>query len=219
MSERGNSRIRVLVVDDHVLLREAFCALLNKEDDFEVVGWAGTPGGALKLARALQPDIVLLDIALGTTNGLDLAKELRRSTPITRIVAFASVEDENLLFDAMRIGVHSYLQKTLSVSEILSALRFVHQGEQAVGEPHAATQVPNGITRNTREQNFAHLGLSAKDIEIMRFASQGYSNREIGSRLFLSEIAVKRKMQDIYYKLQVGDRAKAVAEAIRLGLI
>jgi DNA-binding NarL/FixJ family response regulator len=82
MSEHGNNRIRVLIVDDYVLLREAFCALLNKEDDFEVVGWTGTPEGALTLARALRPDIVLFNIALGTTNGLDLAKQLQWTPPL-----------------------------------------------------------------------------------------------------------------------------------------
>jgi len=123
MSEHGNKRIRVLIVDVYVLLIEALYALLNKEDDFEVVGWTGTPEGTLTLAKALRPDIVLLDIALGTTNGLDLAKWLLRSLPITHRLIFTSVDDEKQLFDAMGIGVHIYLQKTLSVSEMLPAGR------------------------------------------------------------------------------------------------
>src|SRR5690349_4781554 len=125
MQEHSDNQIRVLVVDDHVLLREALCTLLNKEDDFEVVGWSGTREAALRLARELQPDIVL-----GTTNGLDLAKQLQRSCPTTRFVIFTSVDDEELHFDAMPIGVHGYLQKTLSVGEMLTALRSVQQGER-----------------------------------------------------------------------------------------
>ncbi len=162
MSEHGNNRIRVLIVDDYVLLREALCAFLNKEDDFEVVGWSGTLEGTLTLAKALRPDIVLLDIALGTTNGLDLAKQLQRTPPTTRIVIFTSADEENLLLDAMRIGVHGYLQKTVSGSEMLKVLKYVQQGKRIVDEPYATTQGLNETTRIIRGQNFACLGLSAK---------------------------------------------------------
>jgi DNA-binding NarL/FixJ family response regulator len=111
MSENLIDPIRVLIVDDHVILRQGICLMLNEEDDFEVVGDAGNGKAALTLALELQPDIVLLDIFLGTSNGLDIAKQLLRSCPETRIVLFSGFDDENLLLDAIRIGVHGYLQK------------------------------------------------------------------------------------------------------------
>lgn len=221
MSElmNGNGRIRVLVVDDHPLMRGALHALLSEEEDFEVVGEAGTGNAALMLALELRPDIVLLDIFLGTFNGLDIVKQVLRGSPHTHIVVFTGFSSEELLLDAIRVGVHGYLPKTLSHPELLAALRAVEQGERVIGELRAITQVLNEFNRLTQERNLTRYGLSAKEIEIMRLASHGYSNKEIGSRIFWSEITVKRKMQDIYRKLQVSDRTQAVAEAMRLGLI
>jgi DNA-binding NarL/FixJ family response regulator len=215
----GNGRIRVLVVDDHPLMRGALQALLSEEEDFEVVGEAGTGNAALTLALELQPDIVLLDIFLGNFNGLDIVKQLQRGCPHTHVVVFTGFSSEELLLDAIRVGVHGYLPKTLSYPELLSALRAVEQGERVIGETRAITQVLNEFNRLAQERNLARYGLSAKEIEIMRLASHGYSNKEIGSHIFWSEITVKRKMQDIYRKLQVSDRTQAVAEAMRLGLI
>ena len=221
MSEHMNGigRIRVLVVDDHPLMRGALQALLSEEEDFEVVGEAGTGNAALTLSLELQPDIVLLDIFLGTFNGLDIVKQLQRGCPHTHIVVFTGFGSEELLLDAIRVGVHGYLPKTLPHLELLSALRAVEQGERVIGEIRAITQVLNEFNRLTQERNLSRYGLNAKEIEIMRLASHGYSNKEIGSHRFWSEITVKSKMQDIYSKLQVRDRTQAVAEAMRLGLI
>lgn len=218
MLEDSHDFLNVLIVDDHVLLREVLCALLNKETDFEVVGWTA-PEGAQALAKALQPDIILLVIASGTTNWLGLAKLLIGCCPDTRITIFTTVDDGNLLFDAVRMGVHGYLHKTLSASDMLSALRSISQGKQIViGQPAAKLEL-NQRRRITNDQNSTHLGLSTKDIEILRLAAQGNSNKEIGVHLYWSEITIKRRMQEIYQKLQTKDRAQAVAEALRLGLI
>ena len=222
MSEQTNSaeaRIRILLVDDHEVLREGLCMILAEEDDFKVIGEAGSGKAALNLAMELQPDIVLLDIFLGTSNGLDIAKQLQRSCPNTHVVMFTGFDDEDLLFDAIRIGVHGYLQKTMPVHDLISALRAVQQGERVIGDPHAVTQVLNEFNRLTKTQNRLRSGLNTLEIEIVRLAAEGCSNKEIASRKFWSEITVKRKMQDIYRKLQVTDRAQAVAEVMRKGLI
>jgi DNA-binding NarL/FixJ family response regulator len=219
MSEHSNAPIRVLIVDDHAILRQGICLMLNEDDEFEVVGEAGNGKAALLLALELQPDIVLLDIFLGTSNGLDIAKQLLRSCPDTRIVLFSGFDDENLLFDAVRIGVHGYLQKTLSLNDLESALRAVHQGERVLGDPRAITQVLEEFQRLTKVQNRLRYKLNTTEIELVRLASEGCTNREIGTKLYWSEVQVKRKMQDIYRKLEVTDRAQAVAEAMRNGLI
>src|SRR6266851_1221665 len=143
--------IRVLVVDDHEIVRKGLCTMLGEQDDFEVVGQASSGNLAVTLAMQLQPDIVLLDIFLGAFNGLDIAQQLHRACPKTRVVILT--------------------------------------------------------------------GLSDLEIELVRLAAAGCSNKEIASRQFWSEVTVKRKMQDIYRKLQVTDRAQAVAEAMRMGLI
>ena len=218
MLEHSHEFLSVLIVDDHVLLREALCAVLNKETDFEVVGWTA-PEGTLTLAKALQPDIILLAIASGTTDWLALAKQLLACCPNTRVTIFTNVDNEHLLFDAVRIGVHGYLHKMLSASDMLTALRSISQGKQVVIGQHIAKPELNRRRRMSSEQNSINVGLSAKDIEILRLAAQGNSNREIGVHLYWSEITIKRRMQEIYQKLQAKDRAQAVAEALRLGLI
>jgi DNA-binding NarL/FixJ family response regulator len=184
-----------------------------------VVGEAEDEKVALALNTKLKPDIVLLDVAMNHFNGMNLAKQLLRSSPNTRVVLFAGTNDEKLLFEAVRIGVHGYLQKTLTIDDLGRALRAVHCGERVLGESQAVTQMVIEFRRLAKEQNRLNWGLNSVEIECLQFASQGWTNKEIGNQLFWSEVQVKRKMQDIYRKLQVTDRAQAVAEAIRHGLI
>lgn len=217
--ECANAPIRVLLVDDHVLLREGLCLILEKEAGFEVIGEAEHGKAAAMLAMEVQPDIVLLNSLLESSHPLDVAKQLLQICPYTRIVLFASPRDEQFLFDAIRIGVHGYLHKTISRADLLKSLLAVQSGERVLGETHAVTQVVNEFHRLAKEESRLRRGLSSRDIEVVQLASQGYTNKEIGIRLYWSEVQVKRKMQDIYRKLQVADRAQAVAEAIRQGLI
>ena len=137
----------------------------------------------------------------------------------TRIVILTGHTEEGHLFRALRIGVHGYLQKALPISELLNALHALYRGERVIGEPRAITQILSEFEKLTKEQERARFGLSDLDIELVRLAAQGCSNKEIAARQFWSEVTVKRKMQDIYRKLQVTDRAQAVAEAMRMGLI
>jgi DNA-binding NarL/FixJ family response regulator len=219
MPEHSSDPIRVLIVDDHAILRQGISLMVNEENDFEIVGEAGNGKAALLLASELQPDIVLLDIFLGTSNGLDIAKQLLRSCPDTRIVLFSGFDEEDLLVEAVRIGVHGFLKKTLSIDDLVSALRAVQRGERVLGDPHAITKVLEEFHQLTKVHNRLLYKLNTTEIELVRLASEGCTNREIGTRLYWSEVQVKRKMQDIYRKLEVADRAQAVAEAMRHGLI
>jgi DNA-binding NarL/FixJ family response regulator len=219
ISEFENAPIRVLIVDDHVILRQGICVMLNDERDFDVVGEVEDERAAVLLATELKPDIVLIDICLGTTNGLDIAKQLMRCCPDTHIVLFGGSNNDKLLFDALRIGVHGFLQKTLSIDDLRRSLRAVQSGERVLGESQATTQVAIEFHRLTKEQNRLFRGISMAEVELVRLVSNGCTNKEIGQQLFWSEIQVKRKMQDIYRKLQVTDRAQAVAVAMRDGLI
>ena len=217
--ERIDAPICVLIVADHVILRQGIHVMLNEEEDFEVVGEAENEKAALSLAMESKPDIVLVDMSMGTSSGLDTAKQLLRSSPNTHVVLFAGSNDEKLLFDAIRIGVHGYLQKTVSIDDLRKALRAIQCGERVLGDSEAITQVVIEFHRLAQEQDRLNRGLSLVEIDLLRFASNGYTNKEIGKEVFWSEVQVKRKMQDIYRKLQVTDRAQAVAEAMRHGLI
>lgn len=215
----GRAVIRVLLVDDHELIRRGLSAVLSEQEDFQVVGQAGTGNAAVMLAKQLQPDIVLLDIFLGNANGLDVAQQLQRACPDIRVVIVTGYADDEHMLRAMRIGVYGYLQKTLPTDELLAALRAVYRGERVIGEARAITRVLSEYERLTKEQERVRSGLNDLEIELVRLAAQGCSNKEIAARQFWSEVTVKRKMQDIYRKLQVTDRAQAVAEAMRMGLI
>jgi DNA-binding NarL/FixJ family response regulator len=216
---QDHPRIRVLIVDDHEVVRKGVCATLQEEEDFAVAGQASMGGEAVALAKQLQPDIVLLDVFLGAANGLDVAQQIMRACPSLRIVVFTGVTNDDYLFRAMRIGVHGYLQKSVPLRELLASLRAVYRGERVIGDPRAITQILGEFSRVTKDQERTRSGLSDLEIELVRLAAEGCSNKEIAARQFWSEVTVKRKMQDIYRKLQVTDRAQAVAEAMRMGLI
>ena len=193
--------------------------MLHEDEGFEVVGQTGSGNLAVTLAMQLQPDIVLLDVVLGSFNGLDIAQQLQRACPGTRIVLLTGHKVDDHLFRAMRIGVHGYLQKAMPVSELLNALHAVYRGERVLGELHDTTLVLGEFERLTKEQERVRSGLSDLEIELLRLVAKGCSNKEIAARQFWSEVTVKRKMQDIYRKLQVTDRAQAAADAVRMGLI
>ncbi len=215
----AQTTIRILIVDDHEIVRKGLCAVLHEDEGFEVVGQTGSGNLAVTLAMQLQPDIVLLDIVLGSYNGLDIAQQLQRACPETRIVLLTGHKVDNHLFRAMRIGVHGYLQKAMSASELLNALHAVFRGERVIGESRDITLVLGEFERLTKEQERVRSGLSDLEIELLRLVAKGCSNKEIAARQFWSEVTVKRKMQDIYRKLQVTDRAQAAADAVRMGLI
>lgn len=215
----SSTPIRILVVDDHEVVRKGICSVIDESEDFQVVGQVNTGSAAIAFAVHLQPDIVLLDIFLGTTNGLDIAQQLQRACPETRIAIFTGMLDDEHLFRAMRIGVHGYLQKSAPLDALLTALRAIYRGERVLGDANVITQVLNEFSRLAKEQERTQSGLNEVEIELMRLAAQGCGNKEIAARKFWSEVTVKRKMQDIYRKLQVTDRAHAVAESIRMGLI
>ena len=178
--------IRVLVVDDHEIVRKGLCMVLSEEDDFEVVGQAGSGNMVVTLAMQLQPDIILLDIFLGAFNGLDIAQQLQRGCPKTRIVILTGHTDDGSLLRAMRIGVHGYLEKALPVDELLTALRAVYRGERVIRDPRAITQVLSEFEKLTKEQERVRSGLTDLEIELVRLAAEGCSNKEIASRQFWS---------------------------------
>ncbi|WP_338254104.1 response regulator transcription factor [Dictyobacter halimunensis] len=211
--------IRVLVVDDHEVVRTGISASLAAEPDFSVVGEAAEGGVAIAMAQKLHPDIVLLDVILRGIDGLDIAQQMLRTCPEVRVVIFTGCFDDESLFRAFRIGAHGYLQKSLPIRGVLAALRAVQQGERVLMDSHTLSQLLDEFGRISRNQVRTLSGLSEIEIEIVRMVGDGYTNKEIALQRFWSEVTVKRKLQEIYRKLQVSDRAQAVAEALRMGLI
>ena len=212
-------RASVLLIEDHPLIYDGLLALFRRTEDFELVSCASDATTALSLARYQQPDIILLDIELAESNGLDLVNQLRRICPDARITVLTAHHEPEYLVSSLRLGVQALLQKDMSGDAILAALRKVLSGERVIGEPHAMTAVLNEFSQILQERERERYGLTDQELEILRLAASGLNNKDIGLSQFWSEITVKRKMQDIYRKLEVKSRAQAVAAAIRLGFI
>lgn len=212
-------RARVLLIEDHPVFGEGLRALCEREGAFEWVGQAQTSTMALAMARRHNPAIILLDVWLADANGLDLIIQLRHACAGAKIVVLTGHHKPEYLMYALRLGVDAYLHKDMSAAATLDALHQVLNGERVIGQPQALTEVLNEFGQLLREHERARSGLTDQEIEILRQAAAGLNNKDIGARQFLSEITIKRKMQDIYHKLDVKSRAQAVAEAMRVGFI
>jgi DNA-binding NarL/FixJ family response regulator len=221
LTRAATDRTRILMVDDHPVFCDGLRALLERAQAFEVVGVAGTSSDALAMARLLQPAIIVLDIVLEKerVNGLDLVSQLRHICPDVKIAVLTGHTGQEYVVSALRLGVHAFLQKDLPAQVLLNAILQVRAGERVIAKPQdltlALTELYKVARQHEREQSY----LTDHEIEMLRLAAAGHSNKEIGVSQFWSEITVKRKMQSVYRKLGVSSRAQAVAEVIRLGFI
>lgn len=212
-------RARILLVEDHPVYSAGLQALFEGDEGFEVVGQVADGEAAVPLVRRCQPDVIILDIGLGSTNGLDLINRFRRINSEVRIAVLTAHEEREHLLTALRLGVQAFIQKDLPGSAILSTVRRVLNGERVVTQPSALTTALTEFGHLLQEHEREHSMLTAQELEILRLAAAGLKNKDIGAHLFLSEVTIKRKLQDIYRKLNVSGKAAAVAEAMRLGWI
>ncbi len=212
-------RPRLVVVEDQPIYRDGLRAVLQNAELVDVVGEAGDPPGAVALVRATRPDLLLLGVDGDGSTGLEIINQVRRICPQVRIVVLDSRHHGAHLSTAMRLGVDGYLPKDTNGPALLEALRLVLAGERVLGSPQAVTRLLNELTGLLRERERDRLGLTDQEMEILRLAANGLNNKQIGERQYWSEITVKRKMRQIYTKLDVKTRAQAVAEAVRLGFI
>jgi DNA-binding NarL/FixJ family response regulator len=214
-------RARILIVDDHPVFCDGLRALLERTQSFEVVGEAWTSSDAVALTRRLQPAIIVLDIVLENErlNGLDLVSQLRHICPDVRIAVLTGHTGQEHLISALRLGVQAFLQKDLPAHVLLDALLQVRAGERVIAKPQDLTLALTELYKVARQREREQSCLTDHEIQMLRLAAAGHSNKEIGASQYWSEITVKRKMQSVYRKLGVSSRAQAVAEVIRLGFI
>lgn len=210
--------IRILIVDDHLVVRQGLRSLLSQYDELLVVGEAENGIIGMQLVTNLQPDVILLDIRLGGQNGLDLARQLRRGHPNTRIIILTSYDDEAFLLQAAQAGVHGFLLKSASAEVLAEAICAVHSGERRLS-PLLADKAFEQLEVTNRAFSQSNFGLSHQDIQLLGLIAQGISVQEIAKTLYLSERTVKRKTQEIIEKMGAANRVQAVAEAFRHGLL
>jgi DNA-binding NarL/FixJ family response regulator len=191
---------RVVVVDDHPIVRQGLHSLLAQYPDIQVVGEADGEEGALELIAALQPDVVLLDIRLIGSNGLDLARKLRQTDPNVRIIVLTSHDDETYLLEAAQAGVHGYLLKSASAELLAHAIRAVQEGEHQLS-PSLAGKAMEKLSWLSRTQAQEGSDLSDHELQLLRLLAEGASTQDMARALFMSERTVKRKVQDVLTKL------------------
>jgi DNA-binding NarL/FixJ family response regulator len=210
------SKIRVLLADDHAVLREATAELVDHQPDMVVVGQAGTGEETVRLTRELRPDVVVMDIAMPRGNGLEATRSIVSELPDTRVLVLTAHEDRDHVIPLLGAGAIGYLPKTVGLTELLDAIRAASRGESIL--PPAIASVVVRHLSGTEEQT-PEIALTAREMEVLSLVSQGLSNQQVARKLNLSVRTIEAHLTHIYNKLGVGSRTEAALLAQREGWI
>ncbi|RME46470.1 MAG: DNA-binding response regulator [Caldilineae bacterium] len=215
--------MKILLVDDHVLFREGVATLLNAQPDMVVLGEAASAKEAVVKARQLKPDIILMDISLPGDDGLEAARQILAEQPEVNIVFLTAHEDDERLFEAIKLGGKGYMLKNTRTADILAMLRGVERGEAAITRRLAARVLSEFARLQSRLEQMGpsqdeDLLLTPREQEILRLVATGASNKQIADQLVLSVSTIKNHIRNIFRKLHLKNRREAVAYARRHGL-
>jgi DNA-binding NarL/FixJ family response regulator len=209
--------IRLVIVDDHEMVREGLRAILGADPDFQIVGESGSADDLSQLVERSQPDIVLLDARLPGISGPEACRRLSETHREVRVIIVTTYSDEGLVDECISAGAKGYVIKDIERFELKQAIRAVHRGEGFMAP---------SVTGRILERMRAHKGSSGdrpllgdSQVEILRLVAEGFSNKEIASRVHLSENTVKSHLQEIFQRLQVRNRVEAALRASREGLV
>ena len=211
-------RIRVMVVDDHPIVREGVRSLLSNYSDLDVIGEADNGAKTLERAPILNPDVILLDIHLPGTTGLDILPQLRKVVPDTKVLMLTSFDDDEYVTAALRAEAHGYVLKNVSDETLVSAIRSVYRGERVLS-PKVMDRVMRHYVDQPPETSDLESLFNSDERQILGSLASGASNAKIATEMFISETTVKRKLQEIFEKMGVHSRTHAAAEAVRRRLI
>ncbi|MGZ3608523.1 MAG: response regulator [Ktedonobacteraceae bacterium] len=210
--------IRVLLADDHALVREGTRRLLEAEDDVEVVAEAASGEEAVEATKRLQPDIAIMDIAMPGMGGIEATRAIKVFCPETAVLVLSAYDDEPYLMKLLEVGAAGFLLKSVHGRELISAIHAVSRGESVL-QPSIAEKIMLRMSSQTEpEQSMTDL-LSEREFEVLRLAARGLPNKEIARRLGLSIRTVHSHLANIFMKMQVGSRTEAVLLALRQGMI
>src|SRR5579885_1906383 len=214
----GPAMIRLLIVDDHEMVREGLKAILVSEPDFSIVGEAASAEQALELTERLQPDIALVDIRLPGTNGIELCRIINERYPQTAVIILTTFTDESLVAQCIQAGARGFIVKDIERLDLKRSIRAVARGEAAIDTKVAASVLAQ-LRRNplSSEASPSPDRLSSQQLVILRLIAQGLSSREIATQLYLSENTVKGYVQEILHRLGVKNRTEAVMVAVKQG--
>ena len=211
--------IRVLVVDDHPIVRQGIASLLSNYAEFDIVGEADNGTEALALVSAREPEVVLLDIRMPGESGLDVLRRIQDSQPDTKVLMLTSFDDDEHVLGALRDGARGFVLKNVSDEMLVNAIRSVSRGDTVLS-PQITERVVQYALADGGGASVVQTGeFNQDERQILHMLTEGASNVEIGEALFISISSVKRKLRTIFDKLKVESRAEAAAEAVRRGVV
>lgn len=210
--------IRIMIADDHELVRMALRTLLEAEPDFTVVGEAADTQSAIADAASLRPDVLLLDLRMPGAGGVEVCREVKRSTPEVLILVITSFDDDEEVFGALEAGANGYLMKDMRPDRLAHAVRTICDG-QFVFDSAIASKVMSGRSGSPSANDALSEPLSERELEVLELMARGCDNGEIAHKLWISESTVKTHVTHILRKLGQSDRTRAVLTALRAGIV
>ena len=217
MNAHQDSRIiRVLIADDHAIVRKGICALLATEPEIEVVGEAKEGAEAILQAGRLSPDVILMDLVMPEVDGLEAIRQIALQQPQIRILVLTSFDGDDKVFPAIRAGALGYLLKDSAPDELIRAIRQVHRGESSL-HPAVARKLLREVSQPSKRDADVD-PLTEREVEVLRLVAAGWSNREIACQLEISEATVRTHVSNILSKLNLCSRTQAALYALREGL-
>lgn len=213
------STIRLLLVDDHQIVRAGLRMLFSAEPEVEIIGEASSGEEAVTMAEALQPDVVLMDVAMPGIGGVEATRRIKAAQPQVAVLALTMHEDEEYFFEMLGAGASGYVPKRAAPDDLMSAIRIVRQGDVYIYPSLARLLVKDFLHRSETSAPETREELTGREQEVLTCIAEGYSNREIAEALFISVKTVDRHRENIMRKLQLHNRVELVKYAIEKGLI
>ena len=212
-----NNKIRILLVDDHVILRQGTRQLIDHEPDMEVIGEAGNGEEAIRLASELKPDVVILDVAMPKLNGIEATRRIKELLPLIPVLVLTGYDYDEYIFSLLDIGAAGYLLKDISGDELVKAIREVYAGEPVLHPAVMRKLIDRCKVTGQKQAEIETNGLSEREMEVLKLAAKGISNKDIAESLVISVRTVQAHMRSIFSKLGVGSRSEAIIYALKRG--
>jgi two-component system, NarL family, response regulator LiaR len=214
-------KIRVILADDHALLRQGTAEILQHEPDIEIVGHAEDGAQAVKMAQRLHPDIIIMDVRMPVLSGVEATRQIRKELPAIQVLVLTAYDDDQYVFSLLQAGASGYLLKTAPASELIKAIRQVQAGDSPLAPSIAKKVVARFSFNPVKEGSVEEVSdpdmLTNREIEILQYLARGLSNRDIAQGLYISERTVQAHLTNIFAKMKVSSRLEAVLKGIRLG--
>lgn len=216
--------IRLVLADDHAVVRSGTRELLEQQPDFNIVGEASNGEEAVRLVGELMPDVVVMDVRMPKMSGVEATREIKSTYPTVRILVLTAHDDDEYVFALLQAGANGYLLKTAEIEELVRAIRAVAAGQTALapevtGKVVAQFASGKSLPDMQTETQETYDGLTERELDILRLVGKGLSNKQIGKQLYISDRTVQAHLSNIFSKLNVSSRTEAVMYAVRKGWI